>query len=276
MSEESGLHGGGPRRGRRARPGGRQHQRQPGAALVRHQPVRGRRATAPGPPSWSTRRAGCASRRHAAAGARVDGDAAARRSACTDDGRRHRGPVGLPASLVRLEAVPRPRCRWPSTCARWPAGRLDAYVDCSPSAHGAWDYLGGMLDLPGGGRGRRRRLRAATSSRSTTPRAAPRWRPAPRRCSTQAVAARRGVRRRMSRGRRSDALASLSGVLGRLHQLALEVFRRLPVRARRRVVRSIAPAYTVGADLRDRAGRRRRAAGAPLLPEQLGAARAAC
>lgn len=24
-------------------------------------------------------------------------------------------------------------------------GRLDAYVDCSPSAHGAWDYLGGML-----------------------------------------------------------------------------------------------------------------------------------
>jgi fructose-1,6-bisphosphatase/inositol monophosphatase family enzyme len=25
------------------------------------------------------------------------------------------------------------------------AGRFDAYVDCSPSAHGAWDYLGGML-----------------------------------------------------------------------------------------------------------------------------------
>lgn len=24
-------------------------------------------------------------------------------------------------------------------------GRLDAYVDCSPSAHGSWDYLGGML-----------------------------------------------------------------------------------------------------------------------------------
>lgn len=24
-------------------------------------------------------------------------------------------------------------------------GRLDAYVDCSPSAHGAWDYLGAML-----------------------------------------------------------------------------------------------------------------------------------
>jgi fructose-1,6-bisphosphatase/inositol monophosphatase family enzyme len=24
-------------------------------------------------------------------------------------------------------------------------GRLDGYLDCSPSAHGAWDYLGGML-----------------------------------------------------------------------------------------------------------------------------------
>lgn len=24
-------------------------------------------------------------------------------------------------------------------------GRLDAYVDCSPGAHGAWDYLGGLL-----------------------------------------------------------------------------------------------------------------------------------
>ena len=25
------------------------------------------------------------------------------------------------------------------------AGRLDGYVDCSPSAHGSWDYLGGLL-----------------------------------------------------------------------------------------------------------------------------------
>jgi myo-inositol-1(or 4)-monophosphatase len=25
------------------------------------------------------------------------------------------------------------------------AGRLDAYIDCSPSAHGPWDYLGGLL-----------------------------------------------------------------------------------------------------------------------------------
>ncbi len=25
------------------------------------------------------------------------------------------------------------------------AGALDAYIDCSPSAHGSWDYLGGLL-----------------------------------------------------------------------------------------------------------------------------------
>lgn len=36
-------------------------------------------------------------------------------------------------------------------------------------------------------------------------------------------------------------------MLGRLHRFALAVYRRLPVQARRRVVRTIAPAYTVGA-----------------------------
>jgi 8-oxo-dGTP diphosphatase len=36
-------------------------------------------------------------------------------------------------------------------------------------------------------------------------------------------------------------------VLRRLHHLALQVFRRLPVLARRRVVRTIAPGFTVGA-----------------------------
>ena len=35
-------------------------------------------------------------------------------------------------------------------------------------------------------------------------------------------------------------------MVGRLHRTALEVYRRLPVKARRRVVRTIAPAYTVG------------------------------
>ncbi len=36
-------------------------------------------------------------------------------------------------------------------------------------------------------------------------------------------------------------------MLGRLHGFALQVFRRLPVTLRRRVVRTITPAYTVGA-----------------------------
>jgi 8-oxo-dGTP diphosphatase len=36
-------------------------------------------------------------------------------------------------------------------------------------------------------------------------------------------------------------------VVRRLHRLALQVFRRLPVRARRRVVRTVAPGFTVGA-----------------------------
>jgi 8-oxo-dGTP diphosphatase len=35
-------------------------------------------------------------------------------------------------------------------------------------------------------------------------------------------------------------------MIGRLHRTALKLFRRLPVKARRRVVRTIAPAYTVG------------------------------
>lgn len=39
----------------------------------------------------------------------------------------------------------------------------------------------------------------------------------------------------------------MSRVVGRLHSLALSVYRRLPVAARRRVVRTISPAYTVGA-----------------------------
>jgi len=36
-------------------------------------------------------------------------------------------------------------------------------------------------------------------------------------------------------------------VLGRIHRFLLQVYRRLPVRARRSVVRTIAPGFTVGA-----------------------------
>ena len=39
----------------------------------------------------------------------------------------------------------------------------------------------------------------------------------------------------------------MSTALARAHLAALRIYRRLPVKARRRVVRTIAPAYTVGA-----------------------------
>lgn len=76
-------------------------------------------------------------------GARVDG-APLRPSGATD----------LGASIVGLSGYPPWYFGWKQfrafgavaldLCAV-AGGRVDAYVDCSPSAHGAWDYLGGML-----------------------------------------------------------------------------------------------------------------------------------
>ena len=76
-------------------------------------------------------------------GATVDGDIL-RPSACTE----------LGTALVGLSGYPPWWFGWKQfrafgavaldLCAV-AGGRLDAYVDCSPSAHGAWDYLGGML-----------------------------------------------------------------------------------------------------------------------------------
>ena len=45
-------------------------------------------------------------------------------------------------ALQRVEAAEEGRARVVIQCA---GGRLDAFVDCSPNAHGSWDYLGGML-----------------------------------------------------------------------------------------------------------------------------------
>lgn len=76
-------------------------------------------------------------------GARVDGRTL-RPSAATD----------LASSIVGLSGWPPQHFGWKQfralgavaldLCAV-AGGRLDAYVDCSVSAHGAWDYLGGML-----------------------------------------------------------------------------------------------------------------------------------
>ena len=64
------------------------------------------------------------------------------------------GAVDVGASLVGLSGLPPWYVGWKQfralgaialdLCAV-AGGRLDAYVDCSVGAHGAWDYLGGML-----------------------------------------------------------------------------------------------------------------------------------
>jgi myo-inositol-1(or 4)-monophosphatase len=76
-------------------------------------------------------------------GARVDGTAL-RPTGCTQ----------LGAAVIGLSGYPPRWFGWNQfrafgavaldLCAV-AGGRFDAYVDCSPSAHGAWDYLGGML-----------------------------------------------------------------------------------------------------------------------------------
>ena len=76
-------------------------------------------------------------------GARVDGQVLAP-SRCT----------GLSEAIVGVSGYPAHRFEWKQfralgaialdLCAV-AGGRLDAFVDCSPSAHGPWDYLGGLL-----------------------------------------------------------------------------------------------------------------------------------
>jgi fructose-1,6-bisphosphatase/inositol monophosphatase family enzyme len=77
------------------------------------------------------------------AGARADG-LALRPSACRSLGEAMVGLSGYPPvwfgwkQFRALGAIALDLCAVAG-------GRLDAYVDCSPSAHGAWDYLGGLL-----------------------------------------------------------------------------------------------------------------------------------
>ena len=203
MSEESGR----PRRrpaGRRgARPGRRQHQRQPRPALVRHQPVRGRRATAPGPRWWSTRPAARGSRRSRGGGARGRRRSRCVPSACTTLGDADRRAVGLPAALVRVEAVPGPRRRrprpvrggrraprrlrrlqperprrlgLPRRAARLPGGRAPSSSTPSAASSSPLDHAARRTPVAAGhaGAARRRRWRpaGASSTRSRGPRSA--------------------------------------------------------------------------------------------------------
>ncbi len=76
-------------------------------------------------------------------GARVDG-LALRPSGCTRLGDAVVGLSGYPPRWFGWKQFRAFGAVALDLCAV-AGGRFDAYVDCSPSAHGAWDYLGGML-----------------------------------------------------------------------------------------------------------------------------------
>ena len=235
-----------------------------GHAVVRDEPVRGRRRGPAGRAGRQPRRAARRSEPCAGAGATRRRPAAARRRATTAMSESLVGSVGLPAPVARLEPVPRPRRRR-ARPVRGRAGVLDAYVDCSSNAHGAWDYLGGHARLPRGGRVRRRRRRPR--SRHARPRRPPhagRGR-ARRRCSTQCA-------RRPSHRSAADA-ATLSGARVDCTAGRCWCTGACPRRLRRIVVRRVAPVVHRRRDLRHRAGRRPRAARPPSVPRTLGRAR---
>lgn len=82
--------------------------------------------------------------------------AAARDAGATRDGERltPSAEITLGHALVGLSGLPPRNLGWKQfralgavaldLCAV-ASGTLDGYVDCSPSAHGSWDYLGGLL-----------------------------------------------------------------------------------------------------------------------------------
>jgi myo-inositol-1(or 4)-monophosphatase len=76
-------------------------------------------------------------------GARVAGDPL-RPSSCTALGEAIVGLSGYPPHWFGWKQFRAFGAAALDLCAV-AGGRFDAYVDCSPSAHGSWDYLGGML-----------------------------------------------------------------------------------------------------------------------------------
>lgn len=76
-------------------------------------------------------------------GARVDG-VALRPSACRALGEAIVGLSGYPPTWFGWKQFRALGAVALDLCAV-AGGRLDGYVDCSPSAHGSWDYLGGLL-----------------------------------------------------------------------------------------------------------------------------------
>jgi fructose-1,6-bisphosphatase/inositol monophosphatase family enzyme len=76
-------------------------------------------------------------------GASVDG-VPIRPTTCSEAGHAFVGIAGLPARSLGWRQFRSLGAAALDLCAV-AEGVLDAYVDCSPSAHGPWDYLGGAL-----------------------------------------------------------------------------------------------------------------------------------
>ena len=189
-----------PRRGGRRRAGtsgralGRRPDRRHRELPLRHPALRrldrrrastaevGGRGGARRPPrAWSTPRTlggGADLRRRARSGSaarRTAGAAAGRhRLQLRADGPRAARPAASPRLLPRGPRHPAARARAPSTCARWPPGRLDAYVE--EGAH-LWDHAAGGLVADGGRRHASRSPRAPAASDLLVVRPGGRFRP---------------------------------------------------------------------------------------------------
>ena len=148
------------------------------------------------------------------------------------------GATALGRSVIGLSGYPPRALGWGQYRALGAAaldlcavadGVLDGYVDCSRDAHGSWDYLGGALGVPRGRRAHRRCSRPRSRDH---------------RVLRSPDARRRGDTRAARRPPRRQGHVH---VIERVHRLLLQIFRRLPARARRAAVHAIAPSYYVGA-----------------------------
>ena len=207
--------------------------------LVRHQPVRGR-----------PRRTGGAGGSTCPTGARSPPCAAgslgrrrvARAHRVHRAGRSCRRHLGAAARVARVEAVPALGAVALDLCAV-AEGTLDGYVDASgPSAHGAWDYLGGALVCAEAGAvvadALGRDLNVLDPAARRTPVAA----------GTPGTARRAGVGPAASgRNLTEGQGTSLTRVPARVMRAFLLVWGRVPRLWRRWIVRLVAPSFTVGA-----------------------------
>ena len=180
---------------------------------------------------------------------------------------------GLPGPPLRLGAVPRRSARPPSTCARWPTGRLDGFVDCTDDGLAPWDYLGGAPRVPRGGR----RRCSEVDGRELVDLDARRPAQRRRRCDRRSWPTRWSPRGPIPEPARTDRrlVRSMSRSADAAQRGLLRVYRRLPTLGRRWVVRTIAPSFTVGAMAIIERADGVAPVRAPRLPAALGRARRA-